>query len=80
MRVNSEKQHGFLIVVARLRFSCTLFSTFGAQNSEEQILEEISFMKIAIRMLIVVVVLAGAALANAPGPGPMPPVQLNISK
>jgi hypothetical protein len=79
--VNSEKQHGFLIVVARLRFSCSLLSTFGARILKKtNILEEISFMKIAIRMMVVVVVLAGAALANAPGPGPMPPVQLNISK
>ncbi|MBZ5491958.1 MAG: hypothetical protein LAO76_13585 [Acidobacteriia bacterium] len=32
-----------LIVVARLRFSCSLFATFGAQDSEEkQILEEIN--------------------------------------
>jgi hypothetical protein len=33
-----------LIVVARLWFSCSLFATFGAQNSEEkQILEEINY-------------------------------------
>jgi hypothetical protein len=38
-----EKQQGFLIVVTRFGFSCSLFATFGAQDSEEiQILEEIN--------------------------------------
>jgi len=41
--VKFEKGHGFLIFVARFDFSCRLFATFGAQNSEErQILEGIN--------------------------------------
>jgi hypothetical protein len=37
-----EKQQGILILVTRLEFSCSLFATFRAQESEEkQTLEEI---------------------------------------
>jgi hypothetical protein len=38
-----EKRHALLIFVTRLGVSCSLFATFGAQNSEErQILEGIN--------------------------------------
>jgi hypothetical protein len=63
-----------LIVVARFCFSCSLFATFGAQNSEEINIWRKLIMKIAMRMVVLTLLLVAAAFSQMSfeGPGTIP--------
>jgi hypothetical protein len=80
-----EKQQGILILVTRLEFSCSLFATFRAQESEESKYWRKLIMKIVVRIIVVTMMLAVASLSHASsfaGPGtpapqePQPPIAI----